>query len=527
MNWQRTSNVNKRREKNQDPNGLFSMLVENVAVESDAVSTSFYGTRNRTVRTPHPYIGPNSWIRAQPEKGSEFIGSYRRDSSEPVTLTSFAQETEKRIEAYKKGIGYFRPLFPGEVEISSVGRAGLYLPRRSIAELKAGALSAGLNQDRLESFSKAPTHSRFLLSKIPGAVMGDEERLGVVYRQKTEHEIYYPKVDEDFACERYLNLKNSNNTKHLLTEQAGHVFGDSGQRLVQTSTGIPLRYRHAYYSNDQNYSTEEIDEDGNVYKSLPIDATDGYRFVVPKGSYRRSIGVDEQYDIQGNQTGFVAKNGLRKVGDNEQVIVDKSIKFQSTQGKIEMVFDSGTLDSKGIAQDSSRTSKFYVKTKGHLFALDDTKDKEAIYLYHVKNSGLNFDKDGGTKLFDGSGNVLYFNAKEKTASIFVSTGAMLSIGKGVTIKDANGNFLFLDVASDKLQISTKGQVNVDAATVTLGRGTEQIPLVLARQLSVWLDAHTHGYLLGSTTPPLLPSTVASLLPPTDFQALKVLGASNI
>ena len=61
----------------------------------------------------HPHVSKNSWIRAQPEGGSNYIAMYRSDQASPQLTQSFARGAADRLKNYKDGEGVYRTLYPG------------------------------------------------------------------------------------------------------------------------------------------------------------------------------------------------------------------------------------------------------------------------------------------------------------------------------------------------------------------------------------------------------------------------------
>ena len=143
MTWQnllfKSSEENKGQAQGQSR--PFGAIIKSVA-PTEKTKVSYYGNRDREVNVPHPFISTASWIRAIPERGTEMLMLYRSDQGDPQLVNTFQRDTEGRVNAYRNGIGVYRALYPGEIEINSVGLAQTFHSRRGVLTQKAGWISS-------------------------------------------------------------------------------------------------------------------------------------------------------------------------------------------------------------------------------------------------------------------------------------------------------------------------------------------------------------------------------------------------
>lgn len=460
-NWDQILNYDEERQRQRSgPNTMpFPIVVKSVSSESELAVVEYYKNRGRNVNIVHPYVSLSSWIRAMPESGTSYIASFRSDESPPQMLNTYQRGTKDRVEAYRKQRNVYRPLTPGEIEISSRGVGQIFAARRPHLETRAGALYNAQSQDLLSTYSRAPQFNRQFLQHRSGS-MNDEERMGLLIRHDNGWKQLYPKIRGNFCAEWYIDLENPANESpsRLFTLQRGHVLDSAGTQIRHEITNLPLRVYDRYYANDDSQLIHQIDEDGNVYTRLADAATVGYRLEVPNGFYEKKVARDETVTIDDNRYHVIGKNANYTVGDNCTWEVNKNIYIESVRGGQRMVYDSAT-----------GKRKWYVKTPGHLFALDDTDGKEAVYLIHKSGGLLNFDEKGNIKLATTGGNSLYFNEVDGQVSVIAKGKAYLSIKDNVLIGDGSGKST-IDIQSGKIQIASSGDLIGKVNTTTFNTG---------------------------------------------------------
>ena len=476
--------------------GPFNMLVSSVAASAEKVRVSYMQNRDRVMDMTHPFISTNAWIRALPEPGTVYIGTYNVEDSLAYPLVTVAKQSDKKIANYKSGLNTFRPLYPGEIELNSVGKGSVYLSRRPKSEYRGGSIHSWLDQDKLTSGSRSLIHTRELLQKTFD-VMGDEERLGIVVRNKNTWKTFYPKVQNNFAAEHFMQVLNpGTKPKILFTTHKGHVIDENGSHVPQTVTGVPLRVRDQFYANDDTYTETQIDEKGNLYCKMAEAATEGYQLDIPSGYYKKNVNRDEMVTINENKIHTVLLNASHDIGENLSYVVDKSIFIKSTQAQTDFVIDS-----------TSGKNKAYIKTASQLFCMDDTTAKEAIYLMHTSGSRIDIDKDGSIKMASFGGNLIVLDEKENAVNIITKGKSVISIKDKISISDGSGNQLITMDGTDSIQIMASANVLINAKKISFGPNAI-FSAVLAEQLAALFDAHIHPTPVGPSGPPAPPTTAA-------------------
>jgi len=528
-NWnQQLTNMQER--ENMDRLALrmpFGMVVQSVAAESESVKVSYYSNKDRYLPISHPFVSPHAWIRAMPENNALMLGIFRTDEQHPHPVSFYGRQTEQKISAFKTGEGRtnYRTLLPGELELSSSGFGQSYYARRAKIDHRAGILFSSLDQDELKAFAKAPLHSREMMQKKYDNML-DEERLGIVVRQKNTWERYFPKINDNYASEHYLEMENlaGSAPKTLLTTHRGQVFDETGNRTTQNITGIPLRLYDRFYANDDSVTMTQIDEKGNYYSRLADAASEGYQLDVPAGFFNMIIAMDELVTIAENREHTVGKSARYYIGDNLSWTANKTIFVKSELGGSSLVFDS-TADKQ----------KVYLTTINHMMAFDDTKDKEAIYFVHKTGTQMAFDQEGSIKQATFGGNLVYLNEKDGSVNIIAKNKANIKVSKDITIVDGSGKqFITLDgtgkisiVADSDVTLNAQ-RVNVNGGSISLGANAS-FSAVIGENLATLFDAHIHPTAVGPSGPPTPPNTAKlfNLNPATSFLSKFVKIRSNI
>lgn len=532
MSWQQDLVQAEDREKAQRAglNHPFGVLVKSVNSDTEEAKFTYFGSKDRLLTISHPFRSKTSWIRAIPEDGTTYIAQFRADEANPQVMNTVTRNSLAANDEYRKGIGVYRPLFPGEIEINSTGFSQAYFPRRPKLDLRAGSVTRWADQDKLVAGDRAPIHTRQLLQNRSNE-LGEEERLGIVARPKlldtgeySSWEISYPKVNDNFLAEHYMSLKNPSNADPavLFRSHRGHVIDDDGEQIQQSRTQIPLRYFEEYYANDASSTRFEIDEKGNYYCELADAATEGYELNIPSGSYKKFIGVDEDVTVDGNVSHSIGKSATYQIGDNWTILVDKDYILTSESGQMNFVMKADT-------------PQMLFSTRNHFIILDDTAGNEGIFIIHNTGSQINLDNKGSIKLLSKDGSLVFLDADSTSITASSSTGAYVTIKDNITISDATGAQLLNFDGVDTIQISAQTAVNLIAQQVTIGGGAINLgniaPLsaVLAEPLAMLFDSHIHASPVGPTSPPLPPNTAALMNtnPATAFASQFVKMRSNL
>ena len=314
---QTMSRVSRIRNQNMKGQSGAPFLGSVTAVNShaDTMLVEHYGGA-KNIKISHPYLGNSSWHRIGPDPGMGVVLQQRVDSKEEHATTYSVQPPRdgppnKRLEDYDKDLDTFRPIFPGEHDIASRGQAQIYMGRRPVIDIRAGAIHSSLDQDRLESVAKAPTH-RLLVHTHNSSKIGNEARFGVVSRPATvvaggkEYSyvdlqyIHEPALQETggavstgtanaYAMENMYVLKTESNNSTLVDHREGHVVDDHGS-LQKGSFHNNLRFSKKLFTTNQEVFQVEVDDHGNLGVKLPSSATSGFDMTVPGGNFKLSVG---------------------------------------------------------------------------------------------------------------------------------------------------------------------------------------------------------------------------------------------
>ena len=514
----------------------FGTILTSVSSASEIGKFSFYGNPDREIPVIHPFSSSASWIRAMPEAGASYVATFRADEPMPQLLGTFQRQTRFRVSAYEAGEGVYRPIYPGELELNSVGLASTYYTRRAKVETKAGVLSRWGDQDNLTVGDRSPIHVRQFLQHVSGT-LGDEYRAGVVSRPKKKApsvgsglstwQMSYPKVRGKFAGEQFIHMKNpaAATPAVLFQSSKGHVIDEKGIHLKQQVTQIPLRYQEKMYANDDSYTLTEMDEKGNWYMRLADAAVEGYELNIPSGNYKKTVKKDEIVTIIANREDAVGKNSNNTVGENYKMTVTKNIQIKSTTGGSNFVFEA-----------TPGQEKVFLTTKsGHALVYDDTTGKEAIYLTHKSGSQIVMDQDSAIKLISKSGNMVFLDDKNGALTMSSKQGAFATFKDLVTIGDKSGKQLVTLDGTGAIQILADREVVLNAKSVSIASGSVNLgnnalfSSVIGEPLALLFDSHIHSGILGPTSPPIPPMTAAlvNLVPATAFLHSFVKIRSNI
>lgn len=320
----------RRKQKNLDfAKGAVFLGVVNIDHDSsnEKVGLSYHAGQ-ATLQTLHPYLGADSWIRTGAEAGQPMLAAQRPDSEAPDLLAYLGQDNNLRVEAYEAGVGLYRPLAPGEIEVHSKGLAQAHYSRRPVLEQRGGVVRGWLDQDRLESGARAPVHVRHLhLKRVD--LMGDEERLGVVTRPSSPTETKYVRsgriIDPLFganfvgsalasgiiaepgpwAKEHTRILKSGALTPEKLIDiREGDVIDDEGEVMNLSKSGNALRFKGEWFTEGLLGGAfyVGIDKDGNFTVAAPDDASAGGDISIPAGDLELTVGANHTVQVQTDYT---------------------------------------------------------------------------------------------------------------------------------------------------------------------------------------------------------------------------------
>lgn len=302
MSWQSLlfKSSEEENSKSQGQQRPFGATIKSVS-PNERGKVSYYGNRDRDVSIPHPFISTGSWIRAIPERGTDMLMLYRSDQGEPQLVNTFQKDTEKRVTSYRNGIGIYRALYPGEIEVSSVGLSQTFYSRRGLQSSKAGILDKTMNQDTLILSERSPTHQKQFLNYSSKDIK-DEYRVGLLSRPENSWKVNYPKLQGNYTAEEYLNLLNPSlsSPEVLYVRQAGHVLDLKGQPIKQGVTQKNLRFIEKYYNTSDNPTTYEVDDNGNILLKFSQESSEGYQIDIPNGNLVFKVNKDFDSTVDGN-----------------------------------------------------------------------------------------------------------------------------------------------------------------------------------------------------------------------------------
>jgi hypothetical protein len=308
----------------------YSVYIDSVSSDSEKVTVRNHSTRGRELSISHPFISTGSWIRALPEVGAQYMATNRADDSDPQLLSSINKTTEVRVTAYRDRLGVFRSLSPGEIEISSSGLSQAFFSSRAFNAVRAGLLLRTMNQDELTIMDRSPIQTKQFLNYKAGE-LGDEYRIGIVSRPKNSWKTVYPKINDKFLAEEFINLVNPalSAPKTLFSIQRGHVVDKGGLPIKQKKTALPLRSVQNFYATDDTFTTFEIDQSGNYLIQTAQAATDGMQIEIPNGNLVFKVKKDWNSTIEGNRGAIIKGTDSTDVGVNKKTKVAKTFSVET------------------------------------------------------------------------------------------------------------------------------------------------------------------------------------------------------
>ena len=493
----------------------FGLIVQSVSSDSEIANMSSYASRSHELQISHPHVAPTSWIRAMPESGTQYVATFRADESNLQPFSTYQLSANERNESYRAGQGIYRPLVPGELEMSSLGAGQTYYSRRPMVEQRAGILLRWANQDKLTIGDRSPIHVKQFFQNQSNE-FSDELRIGLISRPKVDPagangfsswERTYPQVRGDYGAEYYLHMKNPQNDSptNLFSVHRGHVLDQNGVQIFQARTQIALRAREEYFANDNSSTVKEIDEKGNYFISLADAATEGYELNIPSGNYRKNVQLDSVIQVQGNVEENVTRSSTYVVGESWRLDATKKIVLRSTDGGGSMIFNA----DEGAEQ-------VLISTKSnHMITMDDAPGEEKIQIIHgPTGSQVSWDKLGSIKIVGGGGENIFLDATEKAITMTSKEGSFVTVKDVVTIGDKSGKQVATWDGTDTIQITALANVTLKAGKVSVQGGSIDLgdkaafSAVIGEQLALLFDSHIHAGAMGPTGPPLPPNTAA-------------------
>lgn len=284
--------------------------------ENDTMQVgSLEGAGSPTIGIPHPFMSPNSWIRAYPETGSFALMHIKAESPDWVPL-GYIRDTASvsRRDATKAIIPFdrYRKMYEGEIQISSKGNADLYLSQRGDLESRSGLITQTLSMDKYEIKSRAPTHIREIPGKVASPLpgLGDEERFGLIKRSikgdenfQTWFPIYSayvapPAIALAKEYVRIIKTRFGPATPSLAPvidiREGTIVLDDQGIPVPVGAANVigPLRMDAKYHTNPLESFRVSVNQLGNVGVGWPATTVGfGFNMQMPTASVNINVGV--------------------------------------------------------------------------------------------------------------------------------------------------------------------------------------------------------------------------------------------
>lgn len=337
----------------------YGSFVDSISGDTEKVVIRNWAAKGRELTVSHPFISTGSWIRALPEVGAQYLTATRADDSDPQLFSTISKGNESRVDSYNKRLGVYRSLTPGEIEISSRGLAQNYFGSRAYNSSRAGMLLRVMDQDNLVISERSPIHLQKFLNNTSGAIL-DESRVGIVSRPKNTWSNFFPKINNKFLAEEYINLLNpaKSNPTVLFTSHRGHVIDLKGNEIKHKKTSLPLRMLQNYYAVDDTFTSFEIDHAGNYSLYLAQAASEGMYIEIPNGSSKYKIKKDVNWDIEGSKSSIIKGSESKDITGSKNTTISKALKISADSINYTAA-NAFTITSKGY--DLNTSASFNIK----------------------------------------------------------------------------------------------------------------------------------------------------------------------
>ena len=300
----------------QDSTYVTSVITA-VALDAETMTINEYGD----MPIPQAAVFGSSWFRSAPTAGQgvKLVRDTKRQKYEAVGYET-PRDTQQKLEDYRNKKGLYRPLRQGEHEIVSSSGAVSFWGSQPFKEDRVGPLRATLDGIKLESSTKAPTHTMKLHASRTD-VIGDEIRFGIVKRPTAANTEAYalkaplsiPLMDMyHYGKEFLMNIKDDMSNSPLIDVRCGDVFDDQllpGFPFALPKMGdnnLPLRSWSRYYVTIEpatipvpdQYTEVQVDCLGNMSVNLSKLSILGYALNVPLGKIAMSCGLSMSLDAK-------------------------------------------------------------------------------------------------------------------------------------------------------------------------------------------------------------------------------------
>ena len=217
-----------------------------------------------------------------------------KNQSQPTVVATNTPDLSTQLLNYRAGVGFFRPLEPGAVELRSAGLAGVFADNYGTLELRGGVATGTISNERLAIEWRAPCHRR-LMHTNNDYLGGDMEAFGTVMRHLNPLDplpqpLPEPTNPTSFAKEYVRTLSGTAATAVNVRE--GTVLLDDLGLPLLSGDGVPLRARHEYGAMVPGASSKwDVDQLGNMSFTTGLTAVTGVSFSSLTGSFSVLAGL--------------------------------------------------------------------------------------------------------------------------------------------------------------------------------------------------------------------------------------------
>jgi hypothetical protein len=182
-----------------------------------------------------------------------------------------------------------------------------------------------------------------------------------------------------------------------------------------------------------------------------------------------NTGPELPKDFAYDEDGSPKKRGYRDPSGNRIV-------FDATKDKQKLILaaSDGVKDTprEHTLEFSLEKDKELLKiaSLAHFFVMDDTKDKEGVYLIHKTGTQFQIDAKGSMKIFTKSGHLLSMNEEDSTVLLNSKDGSTIAVKDNIVIADASGKST-VNISKDTVQITTAKDLVMQSNSATLKSGS--------------------------------------------------------
>jgi hypothetical protein len=133
-----------------------------------------------------------------------------------------------------------------------------------------------------------------------------------------------------------------------------------------------------------------------------------------------------------------------------------------------------------LFDESPDEQKTVLKSSSHNFVMDDTKEKEAVYMIHKLGSQWQFDKAGSFKAITKSGHYVTLDEEGGSLSLGSKDGSIIALKDNVVLSDASGESI-VTLSTDGVQLTAKAKLvfqcnaySLDTGAVSISTGSSKI-----------------------------------------------------